>query len=63
MSDSKKIEIFILLKKKRFTQFFVVKTKNSGVGVIASYSVGFYIFIYFKIYFILIPHSMGSFLT
>ena len=36
--------------KSRFTQFFVAKTKNSGVGVIAAYSVGFYIFIYFKRY-------------
>ena len=46
MSDSKKIKIVIFKKKSRFTQFFVAKTKNSGVGVIASYSVGFYIFIY-----------------
>ena len=38
----------------------MVKTKNSGE--IVSYSVGFYIFIYFKRYFILIPYSMGSFL-
>ena len=34
-----------------FLLFFVAKTENSGVGVIASYSVVFYIFIYFKTYF------------
>ena len=42
--------------------FFVAKTKKSGLGVIASYSDGFYIFLYFKIYFILKPYSMGSYL-
>ena len=29
-----------------FLLFFVAKTENSEVGVIASHSVGFYIFIY-----------------
>ena len=54
MSDSKKKSKKLFFeKKKRFTPFFVAKTKNSGVGVIASYSVGFYIFIYFKRYFYL----------
>ena len=51
MSDSKKNQNINFLKKSRFTPFFVAKTKKSGVGVIASYSVGFYIFIDFKIYF------------
>ena len=50
MSDSKKNQKNYFLKKNRSTPFFVAKTKNSGVGVITSYSVGFYIFIYFKIY-------------
>ena len=45
-----------------FLVFFVTKTENSGVGVIASYLVGFYIFIYFKKYFILLPYRIRSFL-
>ena len=36
-----------------FLLFFVAKTEISGVGVIASYSVGFNIFIYLKKYFYL----------
>ena len=50
MSDSKKIKIFIFLQKNQIHAFFVARTKTSGVEVIASYSVGFYTFIYFKIY-------------
>ena len=37
--------IYIYLEKYTC---FVARTKNSGVGEIVSYSVGFYIFIYFK---------------
>ena len=44
--------------------FFVAKTKKSGVVMIASSSVGFYVFIYilYKNIFILISYSMASFL-
>ena len=49
----KKIEYAFFEKKIRFTPFFVTRTKTSGVEVIASYSVGFYTFICFKIYFYL----------
>ena len=48
---------YIYLKKS----IFVAEIKNSGVGVIASYSVGFtYLYILTDI-FILIPYKMGSF--
>ena len=53
MSDSKKFEIFIFCKKNQIHTFFVARTKTSEAEVIASYSVGFYTFIYFKIYFYL----------
>ena len=61
MSESEKIKMLIKKKKIRFTPFFVARTKTWGVEVIVSYSVDCYTFIYFKIYFILIPYSMGSF--
>ena len=51
MSDSKKKSKYLFFEKQiRFTPFFVARTKSSGVEVIASYSVGFCTFIYFKIY-------------
>ena len=51
MSDSKNKTKYLFFEKKiRFTPFFVARTKNSGVEVIASYSVGFYTFIYFNIF-------------
>ena len=53
MSDSEKNRNFYLKKKNQIHAFFVARTKTSGVEVIASYSVGFYTFIYFKIYFYL----------
>ena len=49
----KKNQNIHFLKKNQIQPFFVARTKISGVEVIASYSVGFYTFIYFKIYFYL----------
>ena len=62
LSDSNKKQNIYFLKKKKIHTFFVTKTKNSGIEVIAADSVSFYIFIYLKDSFILIPYSMGSFL-
>ena len=41
-------KIYIYRVYPNFVLFFVAKTENFGVGAIASYSVGFYIFIYLK---------------
>ena len=54
MSDRENKSKYLFFEKKiRFTPFFVARTKTSGIEVIASYTVSFHTFIYFKIYFYL----------